>query len=171
MRTPPPASLQVIASYAESAAVPWANGAGSTVELVSLERSAQLTPGRPRWRLSIAALERPADFSPLPGMHRTFRPVGGNVVLEIDGERHEVAAGAPCIFDGAARTVLVELPHPCHAVNLMVESGPGHAAPEPGVDGTFLLTLEDSDLGPRLTLLREREGAEGDGRLGPVLRF
>ncbi|WP_051297787.1 HutD family protein [Brevibacterium album] len=183
MSDPGASSLQTLASHAERQPVPWANGAGSTVELVSLAESASLTPGRPRWRLSIAALERPAEFSPLPGMRRVFRPVGADVVLLIDGRRHEIADGDPCAFDGGAATSLVELTGPCHAVNLMTETGfatgessAEHSAPEAaedsaaGPDGSFLLTLEDSDLGPRFTLLRERgvRGQEGTGqRSGP----
>ncbi|MBU8577293.1 HutD family protein [Brevibacterium luteolum] len=171
--------LTPIACYADQPPVPWANGAGSTVELVSLAESAALTPGLPAWRLSIATLERPAAFSALPGMRRIFRPIGADVVLDIDGEHFALADGQACVFDGAAVTALIALPGPCHAVNLMITAAEAVVAsagcpPEPVVDGTFLLTLGESRLGPGFTLLRAAAPAPGgtsdcDGV--PVLRF
>lgn len=74
-------ALHPIASAAELPSVPWANGAGSTIELVSLDASAQLTPDLPRWRASIATLEQPSEFSALPGVRRIFRPIGSDLVL------------------------------------------------------------------------------------------
>lgn len=113
--------------YADVPAVPWANGAGTTVELVSLDASPRLWPTESRWRLSIASLERTAPFSPLPGVHRQFMPVGGDVVLTIGGVRTSVARGEVCEFDGREEVELVELPIPCNAVNLMIEAHPGTA--------------------------------------------
>lgn len=109
--------------YTEQTPVAWANGGGVTVELVSLAVSAELTPGLPRWRLSIATLQRPAPFSPLPGVLRQFMPIGGDVVLTINGVRTPVAAGTVCHFDGADEVDLVDLTTVCNAVNLMVEHG------------------------------------------------
>lgn len=83
----------LVTRHRDRSPVRWANGAGTTVELVALEESADLTPGLPRWRLSVASLERPAPFSPLPGLHRRFLPVGGDVVLTVDGVRTPVPAG------------------------------------------------------------------------------
>lgn len=171
--------LTPIATYADQPAAAWANGAGSTVELVSLDASAALTPGLPAWRLSIASLERPAAFSALPGMRRIFRPIGADVVLDIDRTRFALADGQACVFDGAAVTELVELPRPCHAVNLMITTAEAVAAsagepPDPVVDGTFLLTLGGSRLGPGFTLLRTDEPAPSgmtDHAGVQVLRF
>ncbi|WP_420733432.1 HutD family protein [Brevibacterium luteolum] len=172
-------ALTPIASYADQPATPWANGAGSTVELVSLDESAALTPGLPAWRLSIASLERPAAFSALPGMRRIFRPIGSDVVLDIDGRRFALADGQACVFDGAAVTELIRLPRPCHAVNLMITAAEAVVAsagcpPEPVLDGTFLLTLGQTRLGPGFTLLRAAAPAP-DGISAcagmPVLRF
>lgn len=179
-------ALRPIASAAELPSVPWANGAGSTIELVSLDASAQLTPDLPRWRASIATLEQPAEFSALPGVRRIFRPIGSDLVLLIDGTRHAVADGQACLFDGASMTGLVELDRPCRAVNLMIAApeapvaaaevvvAGSSSAPEPVVDGTFVLTLGDSHLGPGFTLLRTDEPAPGgmSEHAGvPVLRF
>ncbi|MDN5661683.1 MAG: HutD family protein, partial [Brevibacterium aurantiacum] len=78
--------MHVITSFDDLEPVPWANGAGETTELVSLIQSQALTPNLRRWRLSIARLDRPAAFSPLPGLARTFLPIGAEVALEIDGQ-------------------------------------------------------------------------------------
>lgn len=121
----------LIARHRDRPPVRWANGAGTTVELVSPQESAILTPGLPRWRLSVASLERAAPFSPLPGRHRRFLPVGGDVVLTVDGVRTPVQAGTVCEFDGGATVDLVDLPTPCHAVNLMVERAGEPAPPLP----------------------------------------
>lgn len=154
-------------TYADTAPVPWANGAGSTVQLVGLEESPALTPGLPRWRLSVATLERPAEFSPLPGLHRTFMPVGAEVVLRIDGERRGIADGTTCEFDGGAATELVELPARCNAVNLMTEGADGiRMRPRPaagngretGPGAALCLTLDDSGGFARFTLLRPARG-------------
>lgn len=171
--------LTPIASHADQPATPWANGAGSTVELVSLDESAALTPGLPAWRLSIASLERPAAFSVLPGMRRIFRPIGSDVVLDTDGRRFAIADGQACVFDGAAVTELITLPRPCHAVNLMITAAEAVDAslgspPAPVLDGTFLLTLGQTRLGPGFTLLRAAApalGSTSDCDGVPVLRF
>lgn len=112
---------RVIKRYSSLAPAPWANGAGSTVELVSFDESRRLTPRLPRWRLSVAALERCAPFSPLIGLHRSFMPIGGDVELAVDGEQFAVPDGVIHRFEGAQHVGLAHLPHPCNAMNLMSE--------------------------------------------------
>lgn len=111
-------------SFAQLTAAPWANGLGSTTELVAMEASRAVRPelGAPEWRLSIAELRKPAAFSALPGVHRNFMPVGGDVVLVVDGVRHDVPNGTVLRFSGDADVSLVSLSSPCHAVNLMSPS-------------------------------------------------
>lgn len=113
----------LVRRYADATPTPWANGAGTTTPLLSSEEAARFVPELPAWRLSVAALERPASFSPLPGIARRFMPVGGDVVLAIDGRRVPVAERTVCAFDGGADVSLLELSAPCHAVNLMIEGG------------------------------------------------
>ncbi|WP_053351332.1 HutD family protein [Leucobacter musarum] len=105
-------------------AAPWANGLGATTELVGVDSSRAVRPelDAPAWRLSIAELREPAAFSPLPGVHRNFMSVGGDVVLVVDGVRHEVPSGTVLQFSGGADVILVALSVPCHAVNLMSRS-------------------------------------------------
>lgn len=113
--------MRVITSFDDLEPVPWANGAGETTELVSLTDSQALTPDRLRWRLSIARLDRPAEFSPLPGLARTFLPIGAEVVLEIDGQVQSVTPAVPARFRGEQKVSLVGLEDPCFALNLMVD--------------------------------------------------
>ncbi|MCI4011013.1 HutD family protein [Brevibacterium sp. ZH18] len=166
--------MRVITSFDELTPVPWANGAGQTTELVSLEASAVLTPNLRRWRLSIARLERTAPFSPLPGLARTFLPTGAEVVLEIDGHVHRVRPGAPVQFRGEQDVSLIELESPCFAINHMVEDGegdalemstraaelaqPGHGQAR-GARRQFALTVESDADHPRFQLI-EIEGAD-----------
>jgi hypothetical protein len=112
--------MLVVKRFADLTASVWANGRGATTELVSFAESEALASGT-RWRLSVADLDRPGPFSPLTGVWRTFIPVGGDVVLAVDGAVHECPEGLPIEFDGGARTELVALSGPCHAVNLMVD--------------------------------------------------
>lgn len=107
--------------FAPLTAAPWANGLGATTELVGYERSRSIRSelAAPEWRVSIAELREPAAFSPLPGVHRNFMPVGGDILLEVDGVRHEASSGTVLQFSGDADVRLVALSGPCHAVNLM----------------------------------------------------
>lgn len=153
-------------------AVPWANGAGTTVELVTFEASRDLTPGLPRWRLSVASLDLPAAFSPLPGVHRRFMPVGGDVVLSIDGRREAVGAGEVAAFEGGQDVVLTELGRPCHAVNLMVEGRPelrlSRVAAGTPLPASVLLviSIEGSAGQDRFELLRPPARADGETPAG-----
>ncbi|WP_231445476.1 HutD family protein [Brevibacterium zhoupengii] len=153
--------MRVITSFDDLDPVPWANGAGETTELVSLIKSQKLTPDLRRWRLSIARLDREAEFSPLPGLARTFLPIGAEVTLEIDGQMHSVTPAAPVRFRGAQNVSLVGLDEPCFALNLMVETV-GRAGSEQNAlqvstqftgSGLFAVTLEPGPGYPRFQLL------------------
>ncbi|RBP61508.1 HutD protein [Brevibacterium sanguinis] len=126
--------MRVLTSFADHPPVPWANGGGETTELVSLDDSRQLTPRRPAWRLSVARLESPGPFSSLPGMARTFLPVGAEVVLSIDGDERRVTEDHPVSFDGGQEVRLVDLPTPCFALNLMVAYDSGDRDPAVATD-------------------------------------
>ena len=153
--------MHVIASFDDLQPVPWANGAGETTELVSLTDSQALTPSLRRWRLSIARLDRPAAFSPLPGLVRTFLPIGAEVGLEIDGQLHLVAHDEPQRFRGEQNVALVELGSPCFALNLMVEIDDGASAGPRALEmstrftgsGLFAVTLDSGPGQPRFQLL------------------
>ncbi|WP_172657658.1 HutD family protein [Demequina rhizosphaerae] len=116
MREP---SATVARMFAAQPRVAWFNGAGFTTELVSFDDSARLWPDLAPWRLSVAELTRTGPFSPVPGVTRSFCPVGGDVVLRVDGRETRVGELEVLTFDGGADTALLELPSACHAVNLM----------------------------------------------------
>ncbi|WP_052405580.1 HutD family protein [Demequina mangrovi] len=120
MTETPPALAR---TFAARTRVPWFNGAGFTTELVSFEDSARHAPDLSPWRLSIAELSRPGSFSAIPGVTRMFCPVGADVVLRIDGATVTVVSHQVLTFDGGAEAELLELPSPCHAVNLMSRDG------------------------------------------------
>lgn len=157
--------MRVITSFDDLEPVPWANGAGETTELVSLTDSQVLTPALRRWRLSIARLDRPAEFSPLPGMARTFLPTGAEVVLEIDGHRHPVTPAEPALFRGEQKVSLVGLGAPCFALNLMVEMNKRLGSGQRGLElstrftgtGLFAVTLDSVPGYPRFQLLELEE--------------
>lgn len=153
--------MHVITSFDDHEPVPWANGAGETTELVSLTDSQALTPSLRRWRLSIARLDRPAAFSPLPGLARTFLPISAEVVLEIDGQVHCVAQDEPQKFRGEQEVSLVELGAPCFALNLMVETDDAASSRQGALEmstrftgpGLFAMTLDSGPEHPRFQLL------------------
>ena len=145
--------------------VPWANGAGTTRELVGYDRSAQLSPaGTAHWRLSIATLERPGPFSPLAGVDRTFLLVGADATLSVDEEVHELRDGDALWFRGDQDVVLVALSAACHAVNLMTTRTEGATAPRlhAGLaeSATLAVALEDSGDVARFDLLERATGDE-----------
>lgn len=167
--------MRALTSFDERDSVPWANGAGTTTVLVSLTESESLTPGLLRWRLSIAALERPSPFSRLPGMLRTFLPTA-EAALSIDARVHRASPRAPLRFHGDQDVSLIELVDRCFAVNLMVEdcgAGPSEhdsrlaalqmhrpSRPEESADlgrRRFVLTLEPTADLPRFQLLELTE--------------
>lgn len=117
---------RVLVRYADRRPEPWVNGLGSTTELVGWSRSRELQGAGPAWRLSIARLDGPATFSPLPGVDRHFLPVGADVRLRIAGVDTPVPAGRVCRFSGDDPVELLDLrPAPAHAVNLMVRASGG----------------------------------------------
>ncbi|MCM1013858.1 MULTISPECIES: HutD family protein [unclassified Brevibacterium] len=174
--------MEIIASFVDIVPVPWANGAGETTELVSLDASTALTPDRRPWRLSIARLERTGPFSSLPGLDRTFLPTDAEVVLDIAGTAHRAGPGSPLRFSGSDAVALTDLAGPTFAVNLMVVADEAALPPltmtlDPEAAGTsesarprFALALADGPDWRRFDLLRLGDGdAVGPGdRLGGI---
>ncbi|MCC4908766.1 HutD family protein [Microbacterium sp. cx-59] len=172
-------SLEVRRPFSARAARPWANGAGTTTELVDFGESALLTPESSRWRLSVARLDRAAPFSRLPGHRRMFVPIGGDVVLDIDGRAQEAPEGMVVEFDGGSEVTMSWLSSPCHAVNLMVDD---FSARSPSLSSaTTELAIDDGvvvvvalSAGPEfgmfdlLTPSHRTEGLEMPGRASVV---
>ncbi|PCC18835.1 HutD family protein [Brevibacterium aurantiacum] len=169
--------MHVITSFDDLEPVPWANGAGETTELVSLIQSQALTPNLRRWRLSIARLDRPAAFSPLPGLARTFLPIGAEVALEIDGQVHSVTPAAPVKFRGEQNVSLSSLEEPCFALNLMVETDDQATSEQNTLQMTtqftgsalFAVTLESGPGYPKFQLLELEQTNVLPGHLGVAI--
>jgi uncharacterized protein len=168
--------MSILKRFADLPPTPWANGGGATTELVAFDESEGVGGPGARWRLSIADLEHPGTFSPLPGMRRTFVPVGGAVMLSVDDEQRECTECRPFEFEGEARTELVALTGRCHAVNLMVDEtsdwAPRLSANRTGDViakvalsdgdgwGCFDLLTEDADIPSALFVVRDGADAE-----------
>jgi environmental stress-induced protein Ves len=123
--------MALVIKYSQYSSVPWVNGKGQTTELVSWERSRTLTSTSiPAWRLSIARLEEPAAFSPIPSVRRHFLPVGTSVTLSVNGTQRYVPDRTVTEFEGDDDVNLLDLDHrPGRAVNLMSRTLPDAAAP------------------------------------------
>lgn len=77
---------------------PWANGGGTTRELLRDDDGA--------WRISLADIRAAGPFSAFPGRHRLLTLVEGTVLdLEVDGEAHVVEPHRPFAFSGDAVVV------------------------------------------------------------------
>ncbi|MCI1255513.1 MAG: HutD family protein [Corynebacterium provencense] len=124
MNTSGTTSWRTLRRTADLPEVPWANGRGTTVELISPDESSlfysRSFPVDGRWRLSVASLDEPGPYSRLPDKDRVHVPLAG-IGLTVDGELHTIPAYTPFTFDGGARTELTVLPVPTRAVNLVVD--------------------------------------------------
>lgn len=96
---------------------PWLNGAGVTREL----GSAPAPDGGLLWRISVADLDRSAEFSTFPGLNRLFVPLGP-LRLTIEDETRACEAGDQVRFSGDAR-VSATVPVPTRALNVMTRPG------------------------------------------------
>ena len=94
--------------------VAWANGGGTTRELLRAEDGS--------WRVSLAEIDRDGAFSSFPGRARLLTVVDGVVLaLVVDGADHVVEPRRPFAFDGDAE-VLASVPEgPVQALNLIVD--------------------------------------------------
>jgi environmental stress-induced protein Ves len=100
-------------------AVQWANGRGFT--RVIADGSLGLAPTR--WRLSVADLDEPAEFSRIPNVERTLCNLSrGDVVLSICGRPERVKPTEMTRFAGDAVVSAESVPPDCRVVNLMVSS-------------------------------------------------
>lgn len=104
--------------------IPWKNGAGLTRELLTWPEADAW-----RWRLSIADIDRDADFSAFPGVARWVCLLSGpGADLWVNGRLHRLdVAGDPVAFAGED-TVSTQLQGgPCQDYNLMVRGPHRHA--------------------------------------------
>lgn len=94
--------------------VPWANGGGTTRELLCAEDGA--------WRVSLAEIDRDGAFSSFPGRRRLLTVVDGVVLaLVVDGVEQLVEPRRPFAFDGDADVVASIPEGPVQALNVIVD--------------------------------------------------
>lgn len=114
--------------YADVPEQPWRNGGGTTRELHHDER----------WRLSIATLDAPGEFSAFPGVDRTFAVARGTVRLTVSGAVHRLGPGdllrfageepVSAVPDGEVVAVNVMVRRPHRAVVRVGAPGPAQVA-------------------------------------------
>lgn len=93
---------------------PWANGGGTTRELLRSDDGA--------WRISLADVDSDGPFSAFPGLHRLLTVVAGAVLgLDVDGETHVVEPQRPFAFSGDATVVATVPEGPVRALNVVVD--------------------------------------------------
>lgn len=93
---------------------PWANGGGTTRELLVAADGA--------WRVSLADIEQDGPFSSFPGRRRLLTVIDGVVLaLVVDGIEHLVEPRRPFAFDGGAE-VSASIPEgPVRALNVIAD--------------------------------------------------
>ena len=105
---------------------PWVNGAGFTREIGIGPPG--VNPEDYLWRLSLADLDRTADFSALPGVDRIFTLASpGPLAIRIEGLQTELKQGDGLKFAGESRVEADLLAAgPQLGLNLMTRRGKGH---------------------------------------------
>lgn len=118
----------------------WANGAGTTTVLASGP-----SPDRWHWRLSIASIDRDAEFSALPGVRRQFAPLDAPVALRFpDGRESCPLRLAVARFDGSQPPHARLVDGPTRAFNLMLrDDAEGELIARP-LNGAMLLPAADA---------------------------
>ena len=93
---------------------PWANGGGTTCELLVADDGA--------WRISLADIEQAGPFSTFPGRARLLTVVDGPVLaLVVDGVEQVVEPRRPFAFGGDAEVEASVSEGPVTALNLIVD--------------------------------------------------
>jgi environmental stress-induced protein Ves len=98
----------------EVAPTPWANGGGTTRELLRADDGS--------WRISLADVDRDGPFSSFAGRHRLLTVVDGPVLrLVVDGEETLVEPRRPFAFDGGAEVSASVPEGPVRVLNVIAD--------------------------------------------------
>jgi environmental stress-induced protein Ves len=93
---------------------PWANGGGTTRELLRAEDGS--------WRVSLADIEQDGPFSAFPGRRRLLTVIDGVVLaLVVDGVEQVVEPRRPFAFDGDAAVSAAIPEGPVRALNVIAD--------------------------------------------------
>lgn len=105
---------------ADAPAVPWANGRGTTRELLRREAA----DGSLLLRLSVADVVEPGPFSGLPGLDRVLVVIDGpGFLLSIGSRSVFVEPGKPVAFAGEDAVAVTAIDGPSRDFNLMTARG------------------------------------------------
>lgn len=98
----------MILRYADLPSTAWANGQGTTTEVL---RSPAADEGQDwQWRISIATVDRPGPFSTFPGIDRTLICAGpGSFTLDVNGDTVTLAPLARIDFRGEDVVATIEV--------------------------------------------------------------
>lgn len=109
--------LVEISGSADFKSMPWANGRGTTLELLRQEKD-----GHMLWRLSAADVVEDGDFSPWPGVDRTLillEGAGFDLDFGDQGRANHVEAFVPVVFSGDWKTRAVNVRGRSQDFNIM----------------------------------------------------
>lgn len=106
--------MATVVRSAEIAPQPWANGGGTTRELLCADDGT--------WRISLAEVHADGPFSPFPGSHRLLTVVEGPVLrLVVDGVEALVEPRRPFAFSGDAEAVGSVPEGPVRVLNVIAD--------------------------------------------------
>ena len=101
--------------------MPWANGRGTTLEIIAFP-----APNAWTWRLSLATVSSDGPFSRLDGVDRHLAVAeGAGMVLQINDVEHHLCTYESLSFPGEAETVCALLDGSVRDLNLMVRRAAG----------------------------------------------
>jgi uncharacterized protein len=114
-------SLRRLAA-AQYRVMPWRNGKGSTTEIAAAPEGAGT--GEFDWRISVAEVTAPAEFSPFPGVDRVITVIDGEgMAMLVGGRPHRLELLRPFAFAGEDAVSATLLAGETHAFNVMVRRG------------------------------------------------
>ena len=120
----------------EVAPQPWANGGGTTRELLVADDGS--------WRISLADVSRDGPFSSFPGRRRLLTVVDGPVLaLVVDGVDHVVEPHRPFAFSGDAVVEAAVPEGPVRALNVVADPAVSPHVTVLELGRTSTLTLAD----------------------------
>ena len=112
----------LIRRAADHVRMPWANGLGTTLELVVHPAGASMAAMD--WRISIATVAQPGPFSLLPGIDRVLLLLDDvDAVLAVDTRTTTMRRFDQVRFSGDSEVALVAVSGPAHDLNLMTRRG------------------------------------------------
>lgn len=112
---------------AELVAQPWANGAGQTVTVAQSPTGAR--PDAVDWRVSIAEVTGPSEFSDFSGYTRWFASLEPDgILLCVGDDVHRLGRWEPVEFPGALPAHAEPARVPAKDLNLMVRDAVGTGA-------------------------------------------